>query len=277
MKIDAHHHFWAYNEQEFPWINQQMSELQRDFFPKELDGLLKTQGFDGSVVVQARQSMEETRWLLEQAEKYDYIKGVVGWVDLCSQDVTEQLNQFTKSPFLKGIRHVIHDEPDDLFMLREDFQRGVSLLSDYGLTYDLLLFPKHIPYALELVKKFPNQQFVLDHIGKPDIKNKILSPWQEDLKELAAHKNVYVKLSGMVTEADWRNWTKEDFKPYLDVVFQAFDPTRMMIGSDWPVCTVSDSYQSVLGIVIDYVEQFAPRYKDPILGENCARFYSLKE
>ncbi|WP_338787305.1 amidohydrolase family protein [Metabacillus sp. FJAT-53654] len=276
MKIDAHQHFWLYNEKEFAWINDDMSELKRDFSPEDLKVLLKSIHFDGSIVVQARQSLDETRWLLELAQKYDFIKGVVGWVDLCSPDVTKQLKQFANNPFLKGVRHVIHDEADDQFMLSEEFQRGISVLNDFNLTYDLLLFPKHIPYALQLIEKFPEQLFVLDHIGKPDIKNKEISFWKENLTKLAEYKNVYVKVSGMVTEADWKNWRKEDFKAYLDIVFNAFGPERVMIGSDWPVCTVSESYESVMGIVLDYVKQFASGYESQILGENCSRFYSIK-
>jgi len=276
MKIDAHQHFWLYNEKEFDWIDDDMSELKRDFLPEDLKARLTSIHFDGSIVVQARQSLEETKWLLELAQKFDFIKGVVGWVDLCSPDITKQLKQFANNPFLKGVRHVIHDEADDQFMLREEFQRGISVLKDFNLTYDLLLFPKHIPYALQLIEKFPEQLFVLDHIGKPDIKNKEISFWKENLTKLAEYKNVYVKVSGMVTEADWKNWRKEDFKAYLDIVFHAFGPERVMIGSDWPVCTVSDSYEAVMEIVLDYVKQFASGYESQILGENCSRFYSLK-
>ncbi|WP_026559757.1 amidohydrolase family protein [Bacillus sp. J37] len=276
MKIDAHHHFWRYNDKEFGWIDDDMSELKRDFLPEDLKTRLTSIQFDGTIVVQARQSLEETRWLLELAQKYDFIKGVVGWVDLCSPDVTKQIKQFANNPYFKGVRHVIHDEADDQFMLSEEFQRGISVLKDFSLTYDLLLFPKHIPYALQLVEKFPEQLFVLDHIGKPDIKNKEISFWKEHLIKLAEYKNVYVKVSGMVTEADWKNWRKEDFKAYLDSVFNAFGPERVMIGSDWPVCTVSESYEAVMGIVLDYVKQYASGYENQILGENCSRFYSLK-
>jgi L-fuconolactonase len=277
MKIDAHQHFWIYNEKEYGWISKDMSELQRDFLPGDLEERLQHLNFDGSIAVQARQSLEETSWLLELAEKYEYIKGVVGWVDLCSPDVTKQLKRFSDNLYLKGIRHVIHDEADDQFMLRDDFQRGIRALNDFGLTFDLLLFPKHIPYAIELVEKFPKQPFVLDHIGKPDIKNKVISPWNDDLTKLAKYKNVYVKLSGMVTEADWKNWEKKDFKAYLDVVFNTFGPDRMMIGSDWPVCTVSNCYETVMEIVLDYVKRFAPESENLILGENCTRFYSIKK
>lgn len=276
MKIDAHQHFWKYNKKEYDWISDDMSRLQRDFLPEDLEKILYSLHFDGAVAVQARQSLEETSWLLELAQKYDCIKGVVGWVDLCSPNVTEQLKQFAGNPYLKGIRHVIHDEEDDQFMLREDFQRGIRALKEFDLTYDLLLFPKHIPYAIELVGKFPNQFFVLDHIGKPNIKHNVISPWKEDLAKLATYENVYVKLSGMVTEADWKNWKQEDFKAYLDIVFHGFGPDRIMIGSDWPVCTVSNHYETVIEIVLNYAKQFAPEFENLILGENCARFYSIK-
>ncbi|WP_121612404.1 amidohydrolase family protein [Mesobacillus foraminis] len=275
MKLDAHQHFWVYNKSEYGWISEEMSELRRDYLPEDLNIVLKSIDFDGAVVVQARQHLDETQWLLELAKEYDFIKGVVGWVDLCSPNVIEQLKLFGDNPYLKGIRHVVHDEPDARFMLREDFQRGISALHDFGLTYDLLIYPRHLPCAIDLVKKFPEQPFVLDHIGKPDIKNKKFSPWKDDLLRLAAHDHVYVKLSGMVTEASWENWRKEDFKDYLDIVFQAFGPNRIMVGSDWPVCTVSNRYETVMGIVLDYVDSFAPEYKDQIFGENCARFYHI--
>ncbi len=275
MKIDAHQHFWKYNEKEYSWISEDMSALKQDFLPEDLKELLNTLSFNGSVVVQARQSLEETSWLLRLAEQFDFIKGVVGWVDLYSPNVIEQLKEFTNSPYFKGVRHVIHDEANEQFMLREDFQRGIASLQEFNLTYDLLLFPNHIPYAIELVKKFPNQLFVLDHIAKPDIKNRIFSSWTENLTGLAEYENVYVKVSGLVTEADWKNWRKEDFKEYLDVVFNAFGPERIMIGSDWPVCTVSNNYFKVMEIVLDYVDQYVIEYESLILGENCARFYSI--
>jgi L-fuconolactonase len=225
--------------------------------------------------VQARQSLEETRWLLQLADKYSFVRGVVGWVDLCSPRLSEQLEQFASNPRLVGVRHVVQDEPDDEFMLRPEFRRGIAQLQAFGLTYDLLLYPKHLPVAARLVDEFPEQPFVLDHIAKPPIADGPLSPWREDLQELAKFQNVFCKLSGMVTEAKWRQWQPHDFHGYMDVVFEAFGPNRLMVGSDWPVCTLSGDYASTMQIVIDYVRQFAEEVQAAILGENCAQFYGI--
>jgi L-fuconolactonase len=273
MKLDSHQHFWKYNETDYSWIGENMTVLKKDFLPADLEKELQDVGFDGSIAVQARQSMEETLWLLELASKYSYIKGVVGWVDLCSPKVERQLAELSKNPKLVGVRHVIHDEPDDNFIKRLDFQHGISLLSKYNLTYDLLIFPKHLRLASELVKKFPNQKFVLDHIAKPDIKNKILLPWSDDINQLAQFSNVFCKLSGMVTEADWTNWKSTDFKYFLDVVFKSFGDDRLMIGSDWPVCTIAGSYKKVVSIVTEYLNEFGEETRQKVIGENCRKFY----
>ena len=256
MRIDAHQHFWKYNTSEYSWISDQMKVLKRDFLPGDLLTELEGMKFDGSLAVQARQNLEETRWLLEIAEKHDFIKGVVGWVDICSEDIENQIRIFVKDSKFTGVRHVLQDEPDDRFMLSDSFLRGISLLDKYNLVYDLLILPKHLSCAEELVSGFPGQKFVLDHIAKPRIKNRILSPWKEGIKKLARYPNVTCKLSGMVTEARWQDWKKEDFKPYLDVVFDEFDTSRLMIGSDWPVCTVSSGYNLTMNIVLDYIQSF---------------------
>lgn len=276
MRLDAHQHFWVYREEEYGWMDETCEPIKRDFLPEDLEPLLSGLGFDGSVVVQARQTLEETEWLLDLADRYDSIKGVVGWVDLCSDQVEEQLEKYAIHPKFKGVRHVVHDEPDDGFVLRESFQRGISKLQKYGLTYDLLLFPRHLKPAIELVKKFPEQPFVLDHIAKPFIAKGIVDGWKEDIYELASHPNVYCKLSGMVTEARLGAWKQEDFKPYLDVVFDAFGTERLMIGSDWPVCLISGDYPSVMGIVIDYMKALTEDEREAVLGGNCARFYGIK-
>lgn len=257
-------------------MSDRMGSLKRDFLPTDLLPLLSAMGFDGSVSVQARQNLEETEWLLELADTYDYIVGVVGWVELCSEELPKQLERFAKSPKLVGVRHVVHDEPDDSFMLRPDFRRGISQLRDFDLTYDLLLFPNHILCAVKLVSEFPEQPFVLDHIAKPRIADGLLSPWREDLIELAKFPNVFCKLSGMVTEAKWRNWQSSDFYRYLDVVFEAFGADRVMIGSDWPVCTLSGGYESTMTIVLDYIQQFPLPICAGILGENCSHFYRIE-
>ena len=275
MKIDAHQHFWRYNEHEYGWMGPGMKALRRDHLPPDLLPLLQSIGFNGAVAVQARQVIEETRWLLELADQTPFIKGVVGWVDLRSPQLGAQLEQFAAHPKLRGVRHVVHDEPDDQFMLREDFLRGLNQLAEFGLTYDLLLFPKHLPVACEVVAKFPAQRFVLDHIAKPLIKAGIREPWATDIKRLAAFPNVWCKVSGLVTEADWHTWQPFDFAPYLGVVFEAFGVERVMIGSDWPVCTVSAPYRRVMSISMDYVRRFSSGEQALVLGENAARFYDL--
>ncbi len=276
MKIDAHQHFWIYNHAEYGWIDNRMKLLKRNFLPEDLQPELSGAGFSGSVAVQARQSVEETRWLLELSDQYDFIKGVVGWVDLCNEDeLKQQLDEFCRSQKFVGVRHVVHDEPEDNFMLRDDFLKGISLLNEYNLTYDLLLFPKHLQLAEKVVSMFPGQRFVLDHISKPQIKNNIFSPWEEDIRKLAGHKNVWCKLSGMVTEADWKNREPEIFIPYLDIVFKAFSTDRLMTGSDWPVCRLVGEYKDVIGIVEGYLSKMPAAVKQKITGLNCNDFYGL--
>jgi L-fuconolactonase len=273
--IDSHQHFWNYSPLHHVWMTDQMSVLRRDYLPDELKPLLGATGFDGSIAVQARQMVEETDWLLRLADQYDFIRGGVGWVDLRSPALREQLRQYALHPKLVGVRHVVHDEPDDHFMLLPEFRRGLAQLHEFNLTYDLLLFPRHLPVAVQLVAEFPSQPFVLDHIAKPAIREGQVSPWREDLKRLAEFPNVFCKLSGMVTEAKWRQWRPQDFHRYLDIVIAAFGTHRVMIGSDWPVCTLSGDYPSTMAIVTDYVRQFSPDVQADILGGNCARFYHL--
>ncbi|MGD2035822.1 MAG: amidohydrolase family protein [Bacteroidales bacterium] len=276
MKIDSHQHFWIYNPSEYAWISDEMRILQKNYLPDQLQTELLSIGFDGSIAVQARQSPEETEWILNLAEQNSFIKGVVGWVDLCSPEVEEQLIQFSGHPKLVGVRHVIHDEPDDNFILRKDFLNGIARLKKFGLTYDILIFPRHLPNAIQFVSRFPEQLFVLDHIAKPLIKHKKVSPWREDIEKLARSKNVYCKLSGMVTEANVKNWDQENLIPYLDIIFAAFGPDRLMIGSDWPVCRVAGLYKQVMKVVLDYIETFSDEDKNKILGENAIRVYQLK-
>ena len=276
MRLDAHQHFWKYNAEQYGWINDDMANLKRDYLPADLKPLLAAEGFDGSIVVQARQDEEETNWLLQLAEENEFVKGVVGWVDLCSAEVKEELERLAQHPKFVGVRHVLQDEQDDEFMLRRDFKRGIGLLAQYGLTYDLLVFPRHLPVAARLVREFPDQPFVLDHIAKPLIAGGLVEPWDRDIRELATFDNVSCKLSGMVTEAEWKEWESADFRPYLDVVFEAFGPDRLMIGSDWPVCTLSGDYSATLGIVREYIGQLDSSVQEDILGLNCAEIYRVK-
>ncbi len=275
MKIDSHHHFWKFNTVEYGWIDDAMKILQKDYFPVHLIPELKKEDFEGSVVVQARQSLEETKGLLQMADDYQWIKGVVGWVDLCATDIDNQLADLSKNKKLVGVRHVIHDETDDRFMLRDDFRYGISCLKKYDLAYDLLLFPKHLGFAATLVAEFRDQRFVIDHISKPLIGKGILEPWESEMRLLAQFPNVWCKLSGMVTEAVWDDWNEKTFEPYLDVVFDAFGPDRLMIGSDWPVCLLGGTYSEVISIVKNYIAKCDTETQNKILGENCCQFYKL--
>ena len=276
MKLDAHQHFWHYTPADYGWIGPDMQVLQKDHLPPNLALLTKSVDIEGTVAVQARQSLAETEWLLNLAERYTLLRGVVGWVDLRSPDLRSQLERFSAHPKLVGVRHVVQDEPDDQFMLRDDFMRGIGLLADFNLTYDILIFARHLPIACELVKKFPNQPFVLDHIAKPLIKTGQITPWDADLRRLAALPNVYCKVSGMVTEANWSTWQPADFRPYLDVIFEAFGPARLMFGSDWPVCTVAGSYEQVVKLVADYIQQLSSTEQAQIWGETAQKFYGLE-
>lgn len=276
MRIDAHQHFWHYTQQEYGWIGPDMAILKQDHLPPDLAPLLEAVGVEGTVAVQARQNLEETRWLLDLADRYSLIKGVVGWVDLRSPELARQLERYCAHPKFRGVRHVVQDEPDDQFMLRQDFLRGIRTLADFGLTYDILIFPRHLPVACELVERLPDQPFMLDHIAKPFIKQGALHPWDEDIRRLAAFPNVVCKVSGMVTEADWDRWQPSDFRPYLDVVFEAFGPQRIVFGSDWPVCTLAANYEQVVEILLDYTQQLSEEEQAYVWGQAAASFYGLE-
>ena len=276
MRIDAHQHFWRYRPETHAWISDAMSQLKRDFLPEDLQPLLAAAGFDGCVAVQAQQNIAETEWLLELADQYAFIRGVVGWVDLRAPDVDDALQHLAAHPRLRGIRHVVQDEPDDRFMMWPEFMRGIAALAHFRLTYDLLIYPRQLPAAVELVGRFPQQRFVLDHIAKPEIRGGRLSPWRDGIKALAALPNVSCKLSGMVTEADWHAWKSSDLTAYLDVVLDRFGPQRLMIGSDWPVCTLAGSYSDVIAVVTEYISFLSPSERDAVLGGNAARFYGLR-
>lgn len=275
MMIDAHHHLWKYNPEEYGWMDASMSLLKRDYLPEDLEKEMLAAGVDATVVVQARQNLDETRWLLELADRYAFIKGVVAWFDLRSPYLQQQLRDFVAHPKLVGARHVIHDEPDDDFMLRSDFKTGLVYLGAHGLTYDLLLFPRHIGRAIKLVNSFPRLRFVLDHLGKPMIKSGVLEPWKEEITQLAQYPNVWCKLSGMVTEADRENWTYGDLLPYMETVLEAFGPDRIMVGSDWPVCRLAGEYARVMQIVPEFIGSLDQRDQEKILFANAVKCYQL--
>jgi L-fuconolactonase len=275
MRIDSHQHFWYYQENKFSWMNDSLAILQKNFLPKDIKPLINANEFDGTITVQAEQNIEETLSLLKLADLYPFIKGVVGWVPLCSSDVEKSLTVFAKHPKFVGVRHLVHDEVDDNFMLRPDFQNGIAHLQKFKLTYDLLLFARHLPVAVKLIKAFPQQPFVLDHIAKPPIREAKIGSWAKDIIALAKYPNVFCKLSGMVTEAKWHQWKAADFHPYLDIIIDAFGAERVMIGSDWPVCLLSSDYAPTVNIVKDYIQKFPATIRDKILGENCMHFYGI--
>lgn len=274
MTIDSHQHFWKYTPADYPWMKPEWP-IRRDFLPSDLAPLLKAAGLDGCVAVQAQQTVAEARWLLSLTDAHPFIKGVVGWVDLQSDRVEEQLAELARHPRFVGVRHVVQDEPDDNFMLRPAFQRGIGKLRQFNLAYDLLVFPKQLPAAIQLVANFPEQRFVLDHIAKPPIATGSLSPWREQLRELAKAPNVWCKVSGMVTEAKWDGWRADDFRPYLDVVFAAFGVERLMFGTDWPVATLAGSYEQVHRLAADYTESLTAEARAQFFGGNAAAFYRL--
>lgn len=275
MKIDTHQHFWKYNDREYVWMSATMDRLRRDHLPAHLAPLMAGAGIGGTVAVQARQTLEESQWLLRLAEEHTFIRAVVGWVDLCSEDVSGELERLTQHPKFRGVRHVVHDEPNDEFMLQQSFLEGISKLEGFGLTYDLLLFPRHLSVACNVVNRFPNQSFVLDHIAKPLVRAKEIDGWANDLKRLAAFPNVSCKISGLVTEAQWDGWTREDFEPYIDVVLNAFGTHRIMVGSDWPVCTLAADYKSVIELEASYISRLSKDEQRAIWEENPVKFYSI--
>jgi L-fucono-1,5-lactonase len=276
MHIDAHQHFWMYSPAEYGWIDDSMAALRRNFLPDDLNPELESAGFHGSVAVQARQTLEETRWLLDLAERFPWILGVVGWVDLRSSDVRSQLKVLAQNPKLVGIRHVVQSEPDDRYMLQPDFLRGIAVLEEFDLAYDILIYTKHLSVAAEFVERFPRQRFVLDHLAKPPIKGDNIDSWAQGISQLAAFPNVFCKLSGLVTEADWQHWECEQITPFLDVAFESFGPDRLMIGSDWPVCLVAASYARSVDVVKSYLVQKNPECQDRVLGGNAQRFWRLE-
>jgi L-fuconolactonase len=276
MIIDAHQHFWRYNPCRDAWINNAMAVLQRDFLPDEFAETLDANGVRASIAVQTDQSEDETMFLLDLAERNQRIAAVVGWLDLQSPRLEERLRHFSQHKKLRGVRHIAQSEPDDRFLLSPNFLHGVSILRDFGFTYDILIYPKQLPAAIELVSRFPEQRFVLDHLAKPEVKAQHRDPWAAQIRTLAQNKNVFCKLSGLVTEADWRLWKPGDFTPYLDAVFESFGPNRLMFGSDWPVCLLAASYRQVKQIIETYVNAHAQQHKQNIFAVNAIQFYGLE-
>ena len=273
--IDSHQHFWQFNPTRHDWITDDMSVIQRDFLPSDLDPILQKNNIDGCISVQADQTEVETDFLLKLADNHDFIKGVVGWVDLRADNIYERLEHYSQFKGLKGFRHIVQGETDTEFMLRPKFKNGITELKLYDFTYDILIYHDQLAQAIQFVKLFPNQKFVLDHIGKPDIKSGEYALWQINITKLALHQNVYCKISGMVTESEWDDWKPSDFKIYLDTVVKAFGTERLMYGSDFPVCTLAATYEAQLNIVTSYFSSFTNVEKRKIMGDNASKFYGL--
>lgn len=274
MVIDSHQHFWIYDPVRDSWISPEMEKIRQNFLPADLKPVLEQNGVDGCVAVQADQSNTETEFLLQLAEADDFIKGVVGWIDLRAENLYERLEVCSQFEKLKGFRHIVQGEPDD-FLLQSDFIKGVGQLVAFDFTYDILVYPTQLEASYTFAKQLPNVRFVLDHIAKPYIKKGEIEPWARDIKKLAELPNVSCKVSGMVTEADWYSWQNVDFVPYLDIVFEAFGTNRVMFGSDWPVCLVAAEYGAMKDVLANYVAKLSKNEQNKIWGENAAKFYSL--
>lgn len=274
-RIDAHHHLWRYTAEEYGWIDDTMSLLRRDYTPADLSDAIAATGIDGTIAVEARQELSETLDLIALAEKYPFIEGVVGWAPIASEEFPACLESLREYPKLKGLRHVIQSEPDDDFILGKDFNRGVSAILSSGLVYEILIYERHLPQTIKFVDVHPDQVFVLDHIAKPRIREQVLSPWRERIYDLAKRENVFCKVSGMVTEADWESWTEADLLPYLDTVFEAFGPSRLMMGSDWPVCLLATGYQDWFRLLDNYAAKLSEQEREQFCGGTAIRVYGL--
>lgn len=275
IKIDSHQHFWKYHPVKDAWITDDMNVIQRDFLPSDLLPLLQENGIDGCIAVQADQSEEETHFLLELSNTNDFIKGVVGWIDLRAENLASRLDYFSQFKKLKGFRHIVQAESDENFLLGDHFCSGIAQLEKYNFTYDVLIFPKHLAVAFEFAKKFPNQKMVIDHLAKPNLKQKDFTEWEKGIRQLASCPNVSCKISGLVTEADWNNWKESDFRFCLDVVTEAFGINRLMFGSDWPVSLLAATYKESYAIVEHYFSKFSTEEQQQIWGLNAIAFYNL--
>ncbi|NQZ77412.1 MAG: amidohydrolase family protein [Ekhidna sp.] len=275
MIIDSHNHFWKYDPSTHGWIDDNMTILRRDFLPPEFSEELKANGIDGTISVQADQSLKETQFLLELSAGYEFIKGVVGWVDLQSEDISEQLEVLKDHKGLVGFRHIVQSEPNPNFLLGKNFRRGLAALENRDFTYDVLVVPTQLDAVCKTVEELPNQKFVIDHLAKPYIQKKEMGEWKKHIKRISDHENVMCKLSGMVTEAHWQNWTYDDLVPFIDVVVEAFGTDRIMYGSDWPVCLLAAEYSEVKEIISRYVNNFSDTEKTNVFGLNALKFYGL--
>jgi len=273
--IDAHHHLWRYSPLEYGWIDDEMSVLRRDFLPADLIAEMATAGIDGTIAVQARQTLEETRWLLDLADANDAIRGVVGWAPIAGEEFPSCMEEFDGRAKLKGLRHVIQGEKDEHYILREDFNSGIRTMLGSGLAYEILIYERHLPQTIDFVDEHPDQVFVLDHIAKPLIAGGVMEPWAARIRELGQRENVWCKVSGLATEAKWDAWTPETLRPYLDVAVEAFGPARLMAGSDWPVCLVASGYAQWWDVLRGYFAAFSEAEQAAVFGGTAVEVYGL--
>jgi L-fuconolactonase len=273
--IDAHHHLWRYLPPGPAWMADGMEGLRRDFLIEDLRAVTAEVGVTGTIVVETERTVEETGWLSQVAASDDLIRGVVGWAPLTSPAVVAELERIASLPKMKAIRHPIHDESDEQFVLRDDFNRGVAALKQFDLRYDILIFERHLPQTIQFVDRHPDQVFILDHVAKPRIRDRVFSPWRENIRKLARRSNVYCKVSGMVTEADWHTWSDKVVSPYIEAVVEAFTPNRLMFGSDWPVMTLASSYGRWMATIQSAIAQLSVTEKERILGGTAVEAYGL--
>jgi L-fuconolactonase len=276
LEVDTHQHFWNYDPAEYAWIDDRMTPLRRDFLPLDARREMDAIGAIACIAVQVRQTLDETAWLLELEHEFPFIAGVIGWVDLQAPDVDAQLARVAAHSRLVGIRHIVQAEPDG-FLERPAFLRGIARLEPFDLTYDILVYARQMPAAVAFARAFPRQRFVLDHLGKPDVRAQEYQSWRAQLNQLAALPNVHCKLSGLVTEADWGSWKPEQLRPYLDAALDAFGPDRLMIGSDWPVCTLAGTYKDVIGVTLDAIGEYSVTEQARMLGGTARELWNLAD
>mgnify|MGYP006083112983 FL=1 len=276
MIIDSHQHFWKYNPSRHNWINDNMSVIRKDFMPSDLKTIYVENNIDGCIAIQVDQTINETNFLLNLAKENTFIKGVVGWIELRAPNINEVLNHYSNFEQIKGFRHIVQGENDNKFLLRSEFLRGISYLEKYNYVYDILIFPNQLEMALEFVKKFPNNKFVIDHIAKPNIKDNLYREWAKLMSKISNYENVFCKMSGMITEADYKLWTPDQITPYMDLVLKSFGSKRILFGSDWPVCLVAGSYKKVKELVVNFIEKLSENEKANVMGKNAINLYNIK-
>ena len=276
MIIDSHQHFWKYNLSRHNWINDNMSVIRKDFMPSDLKSIYVENNIDGCIAIQVDQTINETNFLLDLAKENTFIKGDVGWIDLRAPNINEVLNHYNNFEQIKGFRHIVQDEHDNKFLLRSEFLRGISYLEKYNYVYDILIFPNQLEMTLEFVKKFPNNKFVINHIAKPYIKDNLYEEWAKLISKISNYENVFCKMSGMITEADYKLWTPDQITPYMDLVLKSFGSKRILFGSDWPVCLVAGSYKKVKELVVNFIEKLSENEKANVMGKNAINLYNIK-